>query len=268
MPTDRLTRRGLLLGTAAAGLWLAGCGTGATGLGGEARPYARASCVPRASLDPYRRLGASSLVYEPTGRESRFFFDPGFAVGLQHWEAGLPADLGARPDELRTYGSWTDGGTRCDSWHHAGRAFDLAGVRRDGATLVSCRYDRWRTASATTRRRRERDCWRLAAGLHERFAYVLTYLYDAAHANHIHVDDGRSRDTGPRFSRRSRVQVQAVQAICTHVWDTPVETSGTFDAATRRAVTTVLDRLSLPDDLTAEGAWTGFLRRTASAGPG
>ena len=46
---------------------------------------------------------------------------------------------------------------------------------------------------------------------------MLTHLFDAAHANHIHVDLGRSGPERPRLIRRSRAQVQAVRAMCRHV---------------------------------------------------
>ena len=81
------------------------------------------------------------------------------------------------------------------------------------AGVVSCRYDRWRTAPPAELEAARRAYWAVAAGLHLRFAYVLTYLYDAQHDNHIHIDNGRSGPDLSTFRPRSRVQVQAVQAI-------------------------------------------------------
>jgi hypothetical protein len=264
---ELLTRRHLLgLGAGVLTGAVAGCGTG-PGLGGTAPDrWESATCVPRSALDAHRRLAGLPLVYEPDARRSAFRFDPGFFARLEDWADGLADVLPAAPVELSTYGSWTDGGGSCDSWHHAGRAFDLARVRLADGSEVSCRQDRWRSLPGARLEEARRRYWALAAGLHARFSYVLTYLYDAAHANHVHVDNGRSGDGEPRFSPRSGVQVDAVQAVCRYLWGQPVELTGRWDAATRRAAGTVLDGLGLDDDLQAEGSWTGLMRAAAARG--
>jgi hypothetical protein len=185
---------------------------------------------------------------------------------LEDWSGTLERTLGARPAELWTYGSWTDGGTSCDSWHHAGRAFDLARVRLEDQTFVSCRYDRWGGQTGTELAASRRAYWRLAASLHQRFAYVLTYLYNAEHHNHIHVDNSRSGSGPSTFRRTSRVQVQAVQAICTYLWSVPVELTGRWDGDTRRAGRTVLDRIGVTADLEAAAGWSAFLSASADGG--
>ncbi len=222
------------------------------------------TCVPRSALTRYATLADLPLVYEVNRRRSDFWFDPGFGDQLARWFTTFTATSKiAAPDQVWTYGSWIDGGTSCDSWHHAGRAFDLSRLRAGGATLVSCRYDQWRTADdLPTQRRRY---WALAASLHRDFAYVLTYLYNAQHHNHIHVDNGRSGADLSVLSTRSVAQVQSVQAMLSYLWDTPVEITGSWDGATRDASRTVLDRLEIDDDLDGStAAWHGFL--TASTG--
>lgn len=174
----------------------------------------------------------------------------------------------ARPEEVWTYGSWTDGGSACDSWHHSGRAFDVARVVLVDGSVVSCRYDQWRTRSGARLEDARRRYWALAASLHLRFAYVLTYLYDDQHANHIHVDNSRSGNGDSTFSPRSTVQVQAVQALCTYLWGTPVDLSGRWDAATRTAAGGVLTGLGLEDEMDASGSWGGFLRASVARGSG
>ena len=261
-----LSRRHVLGLGAGVGLGaVAGCsaGSGTPGLDGDS-VRERASCVPRSSLTSHRTLSDAPLVYEISQRRSAFWFDDGFYDQLEGWAGTFGDTLGGTVDRWATYGSWTDGGSACKSWHNSGRAFDLAGLRLDDGTEISCRYDRWRSGGAAALARARRHYWTVAAGLHLRFAYVLTYLYNDAHANHIHVDNGRSGAELSVLSTRSQVQVQAVQAIATYRWDSPVELTGRWDSATRRATRSVLDRLGIPGDLTdSPDTWRAFL--TASA---
>ncbi|SDB88355.1 hypothetical protein GA0111570_10669 [Raineyella antarctica] len=222
---------------------------------GATRP--RADCVPAASMGTYDNLAGARLVYEVNDRATRFRIEPGFAGQFEAWLAEWNALTGTTTRTLGTYGSWLADDGACDSWHHSGRAFDVARVLDAAGEVVSCHYDLW---GADPDEGRLPAYWALAAGLHAHFAYVLTYLYDDAHANHIHVDNGISGSGLSGFSGRSRVQIQAVQAICTHLWSVGTPTTGSWDPATRASVRTVLDRLGLRGNLTATDVWQGFLR--------
>lgn len=173
--------------------------------------------------------------------------------------------LGAA-NRIDSYGAWIDGRGSCDSWHHSGRAFDLARLRSGSDVLVSCREDLWAGTSdePATRRR----YWAVAAHLHIHFAYVLTYLFDAAHRNHIHVDNGVSGAGLSTFRSGSRVQVQVVQATARWLFDEPVELTGRLDAATRRAAESVLDSLGRRGGLTSGDNWHAYLRAAAQRGTG
>ena len=107
-----------------------------------------------------------------------------------------------------------------------------------------------------------------AAGLHHEFADVLTYLYDSEHANHIHVDTGRFGAERPRLIRRSRVQVQAVQAMCRHVWGrTDVEITGEWDDRTRDVTTQILEGVGANAELSeSQQAWQAFMVATMQHG--
>jgi len=255
----RISRRALLggagLGLVAAGA--TGCGVDLSDLGAE-----RPSCAPRSALDGHDDLAGAPLIYEVDERGRTFAFDGPFYERLLDWLGFFRSVAGVEVTEIRTYGSWTDGGVRCGSWHNAGRAFDLARLRAGGRDLVSCRYDEW--GSAADRRGALRRYWATAAALHHHFADVLTYLFDDVHQNHIHVDNGR---TGTELSTfrdgASRVQNHAVQAICTHVWERPVPIDGTWADPTRAAVAAVADEIGSAGDLTDPEAWRAFL--TASA---
>jgi len=261
-----VSRRALLGGTLAAGV------AGLSGLAAcsPSRPepgQGDAYCVPRDTLERRQSLGGLPMVYEPNERRSAFWFDGRFAGQLDAWVGELAADLGRPAVRLDTYGSWIDGRGQCDSWHHSGRAFDLARVRLADGRVVSCRYDQWRDAPAAQVEASRRAYWALAAGLHLRFAYVLTYLYDDRHANHIHLDNGRSGPDLSTFRSRSRAQVQAVQAMLTYLWAEPVELTGRWDDPTRDAANRVGERLGLTAEVSdATEAWHGFLRASATRG--
>ena len=234
-----LSRRGLLglgLGLTAAATGLAGCSTDGSVLPDlpDVRRE-RPSCVARSSLPRYDRLAGLPLVYEVNRRRSEFAIDEGFAGQLEAWLTDLRELTGWSLRQVRTYGTWTNGGTDCSSWHNAGRAFDLARLRREDGTDVSCRYDLWRDTSGgeLSAARGPTGPWPPA---HQHFAYVLTYLYNAQHHNHIHLDNGRSGSSRPP-SAAGPAQVQAVQGILTHLWDAPVEVTGRWDAPTRDAAT-------------------------------
>lgn len=240
-------------------------------------PREQARCVGKDALKAVRSLGGAELIYE-AGKDpasagpSRFFIDDGFRAQLRAWQEFWNSNSGLKPaDQLWTYGVWINGIGRCNSWHHSGRALDLSRLRRGGKDQLSLRYDRFDTTPGTTDgtellARQLRGYWRLAASLHLHFAYVLTYLFDDEHLNHIHADNGRSGTELSRFSSRSRVQVQAVQAICTYVWDTPVELTGRWDRATSTASADVLERLGERGDVSGgQDRWQSFL--TASVRP-
>lgn len=266
------SRRTLLTGLGAAGLAAVGGTALVRGCTAPVRVptggAADAPCVPRSSLSPQTRIGDAALVYEEDRRPRSFAFDAGFHAQLGRWLAdwrGLQGPL-APVTAIDTFGAWTDGGTACNSWHNAGRAFDIARLRGGGDTLVSCRQDLWAELPAAERDAYRRAYWRLAAHLYARFAYVLTYLFDDLHRNHIHVDNGVSGDGAPGFETSSRVQIQAVQASCTYVWGVDCPLSGTWDAATRRASRAVLERVGASGDLTRGDNWARFMNATAAHG--
>ena len=230
----------------------------------EIGPPEQARCVRRAELTRFARLDGLPLVYEVSQRRASFWMEPGFAGQLATWFAELSDRLPARPDQVWSYGTWTDGGGSCSSWHNAGRAFDLSRIRLARGGFVSCRYDQWRTAGAAVRERALRQYWAVAASLHLHFAHVLTYLYDRQHHNHIHVDNGRSGSGRSSFRTRSGVQVQAVQAMCTHLWGRPLEVTGRWDPATRQATRSVLDGLGVAGDLDSAAGWSSFLAASSA----
>ncbi|WP_375423015.1 extensin family protein [uncultured Friedmanniella sp.] len=264
-----MKRRQLLrwAGASSAALLVGGCSRSPDGSGSSGAD-APDHCVARSTLAEHKTLEKLPLVYEISQRRESFAFEPGFFGQLGRWLRAYRKESGlAAPDQVWTYGAYVDGGSDCSSWHAAGRAFDLSRLRLPGVDFVSCRHDRWRSSSGEELRRALRRYWALAASLHHDFAYVLTYEYNATHANHIHVDNGRSGSGLSKLSTSSTSQLQAVQAICTHLWDEPVEVTGAWDAGTRAASRRVLDRIGHGGDLNdSAGAWRAFLKASVPRG--
>jgi hypothetical protein len=224
---------------------------------------ARPVSVAHTALQGRTKLSSAAYVYEINGTTATYYVTPAFGARLERWLALHETETGQRPDRVHSYGAWAPGNDR--SWHSSGEAFDVAALRRGGKDLVSARYDRWRDDTAAEVRRRLRAYWRLAAGLHIEFADVLTYLFDSDHANHIHVDTGRFGPSGaPRLIERSGAQVQAVQAMCVHVWGrSEVQVNGEFDSVTRDATTRILQEHGGRGEL-GDGveAWRAFMLAT------
>jgi hypothetical protein len=267
----RLTRRGFItLGVLGAGTVAAGAYAVTRGLPeipGISGPlprevFSRPVPVEYTALKARTRLGPAAYVYEISGKPATYYVDEAFGARLDQWLAFHQQQTGQAADTIRSYGAWAP--SSATSWHSSGQAFDLARIRANGKDLVSLRHDLWRDAPATELRTRLAAYWRVAAGLHHEFADVLTYLYDDAHANHIHVDTGRFGAERPRLIRRSRVQVQAVQAMCRHVWGrTDVEITGEWDDATREATTRILEASGGPGELAdSREAWQAFMLAT------
>lgn len=270
-PRLRLTRRGFVtLGVLGAGTVAAGTYAVTQGLPeipGVSGPFPREVFtlpvpVEYTALQARTRLGSAAYVYEISGRPATYYVEQAFGARLDAWLALHRQHTGQAPDAIRSYGAWAP--ASATSWHSSGQAFDLARLRAGGKDLVSLRHDQWRDAPATELRRRLGAYWRVAAGLHHEFADVLTYLYDGSHANHIHVDVGRFGPERPRLIRRSRVQVQAVQAMCRHVWGrTDVEITGEWDDRTRDVTTRILEANGGPGELAdSREAWQAFMIAT------
>lgn len=260
-----VSRRDLLAGLAATGvLTVAGCTS--PGLPTPLGPRARPACVAGAVLPQIDSIGDAALHYEIGGARQSFRIDDGFNRQLEVWWADWLETTGVRATRIDTYGTWINGQGDCSSWHHAGRAFDVAQLLRGDEVLVSCREDLWSGSSPGVLAERRRGYWSLTAHLHIHFASVLTYLFDAAHRNHIHVDNGRSGSDLSTFRQGSRVQVHAVQAAARWLFDEPVEVTGRYDSATRSAADNVLRALGRRGNLTSTDNWHAYLRAAAQRG--
>lgn len=293
-PGLALTRRGALVLGGGGVVAVTGLGLGLRALGGPsavvdavdapgdpALPGVGPSCVSAAALTRTGQLRGVPLVYDVSGDRTSFRFEPTFLARLEAWLPHHAAGSGlGMPAEVWSLGSWVagdplgsgegqdgtvDSATGCRSWHNAGRAVDLTRlVDATGTVVVSFREDLWAQLPSAQMEAQRRRYWRAVAGLHRDFDSVLTYLFNDLHRSHVHVDDGRVGPTGgSEFRSRSSAQVQAVQAMCTWVWDRPVERTGRWDGVTRVATREVLTQAGRGGSLTdGPTAWHGFLDAT------
>jgi len=206
----------------------------------------------------FSTLGTGSLGYEIGRSPTTYKADPRFVELLEGWAEDWAAlsGLGAITT-VWSYGAYVD---KCQSFHAAGRAFDIAEVEHENGS-VSCRFDVWGPGTP----RQTTDYWRLAASLHLHFGYTLTHLYDESHHNHIHVDNAVSRWEETAFSTGSRAQVHMVQAACRNVFGADVDITGSWDQQTRAGLRTIQSSLDITRPLGDVDGWREFLRATASA---
>lgn len=236
-------------------------------------PEPERDLVSPETLGRHRGVSGAVLYYEVTGRRTSFQFDEGFYRQLALWRNRIgryvPRVWGS-PSRIYSFGAYV----RKRGYHGKGRAFDIASVyftTRRG-TLVKrfdCRYDRWRRSPHRAEIRAR--YWALAASLHHRFRHVLTYLYDADHHNHIHVDNavyGQYQDA--LFDPESSSQVQHVQACCRYVWGLRTRITSDWNSQTRRHCTEVLRRCGVEQGTIVDSnyGWRMFNYATLLQGTG
>lgn len=215
-------------------------------------------CLSPESLVQFDGLGQASLGYEIDNAITSYQADPNFITLLEDWLADWEENSGlGKAKVIWSYGAYVD---KCGSWHAAGRAFDIARIEHEKGT-VSCRFDEWGPGEEG----QLRNYWRLAASLHLHFAYTLTYLYDASHANHIHFDNGVSEGDLSIFDAASTTQTQLVQASCRYLFNKEVEVTGVYDEQTKNQLRQVQSSLGITQPLGTKEGWHAFLRATMKA---
>jgi hypothetical protein len=249
-----------------AGLITAGTAT-ADETGAEAT-----KCVPTSTLVQHGAVGGATLYYDdgspsPAGG----LFNENFHSRLVNWRLfynnNNPWSLLSGIYHLGVLRPGDD-----DSWHCAGRALDISrgfGTDAGNATQFSARYDQWKTTTGDTRMFYERRYWAAAASLHYFFRDTLTYRFNTAHHNHIHVDNGQNGINLTTFSTGSGTQVESVQAMLHFIWgysDRQTTWSESVDGARCAAV---LARIGYGGRITTgQRYWLAFLQATLRRGSG
>lgn len=250
------TRRALLWGGTA--LLLVGCSRQGSSVvvPVDTNPPGGDGCRTPGELVDFDHIGTARLVYAETGAAASMKLEPGFLAQVEAWAADWVTLSGLGPMErLLSFGGYVN---KCNSYHQIGQAFDISEVVHASGS-VSLRHDQWGPGSAV----QLRNYWRLAASTHLHFGYTLTHTFDAAHRNHIHVDNLVSRGGLSRFNSRSGTQVQMLVNVARHVFGVGVQDTETWDEQLQASVRQVQQRAGLGAPLSTAEGWHGFLRAAA-----
>jgi hypothetical protein len=222
-------------------------------------------------------IAAQPTYYEVSGKTATFSYNSTFYSRLETWleffynNSPVPW---TRPGQIWTYGAYLNRNDGCVSHHNTGRAFDISRVYcKDPATgdLVkrfNARYDQWKSTTGSTLTTTRKNYWATAASLNYHFKYVLTYLYNADHSNHIHVDNSQSGSGNSTFTTGTKSQVQCVQAQANYVWGANLTIDGDYGPKSIAAVNSILARIGRSGSLTTQANWLEFNKATMRFGSG
>ncbi|WP_299441386.1 extensin family protein [uncultured Phycicoccus sp.] len=255
-PSRRLLLGGALATTALGGLGLATAGGAAA----------------HGTLQTYSGINGARTHYEGTGSAASWAYRPSFHdrlnSWLQFWNDNTPSGW-ADASEVWGYGAHTD--HRTSEAHNNGRGFDLSRIYTgSGPTRrFYARYDIWKDwAEDDSKRTTRRRYWATSAACHHHFRNVLTYLYNSAHWNHIHIDNLVSGSGNSTFSTSSEAQVMHVQASCKFVWGLGTTIDGVWGSQTASHSTRALRAAGVSSGsiTTSQAKWLAFNRHTMRNG--
>lgn len=179
-----------------------------------------------------------------------------FRDKLEDWQSDLQNAAGNRAN----YGSMTrivTAGAYVNKpgAHGQGRAFDIDMVRWVNGS--SRPYEQYHSSSNRTLRRRYLG---LNALCQRHFKWVLNGWYDAAHEDHIHVDDVGG---ALLLNKSSKSDVTFIQAMCNDVMGSNLVIDGVYGPNTDTEYRKSKDRVDITGDTSSDqGAWRLWCWRT------
>jgi hypothetical protein len=222
---------------------------GATALGGASSVIGLATPA-QAALASHNEIGGARLYYDPnlTGTGAYTWsgnFETTFYSRLEAWWSHFYSNTPGywtTPAKIYHVGVYANK----DGAHSQSRAIDLTRIKMNdsngspneftAANFNEKQFKTWGTPSVWYRR-----YWAAVAGLNRYFAYVLHCEYNAAHEDHVHVDNMQSGGGSSTFSTGSRAQVTFVQASLGKVWGKSVSVDGVWGSQTSNAAKSVLE---------------------------
>lgn len=169
--------------------------------------------------------------YGTRGVPYRFHCTPAFEARLQAMFADLWRACPLGPAEVLT----SAGAYVAKQGHHGlGTAFDLDGVFWSGHTFVAKNFLQHPQLYLA-----------VESIVRKHFGTVLNYFYNAAHQDHLHVqDDG----VPAKLDRSKRSQTNFIQAVARHVFDLPVHVVGSWNSGTQQALEAMQAELGVRAD--------------------
>ena len=196
----------------------------------------------------YARYADSRYAYGTRGKPYKFYATEAFERKLEAcfddlWEtcpygqAEVITSAGAYVNKM--------------GYHGKGRAFDLDAIFWHDRTFITRDYPLQKEFYLG-----------VEAVLRKHFGTVLNYLYNSAHRDHFHVDDG----TEVKFYSASKSRVLFVQAAIVHVFDIPIAIDRDWGNETEGAIDQTFERLTIQGDIQDRDVWLHFLARIAETG--
>lgn len=133
-------------------------------------------------------------------------------------------------------------------YHGKGRAFDLDAIFWKQRDFVTLNYPSDSVFYLG-----------IEAIIRRHFGTVLNFLYNKAHRDHFHIDDG----TAIKFSSQSTSRVLFLQAALTHIHDIPVLIDGLYGPQTISATKDALKAIDSSGKIENTSTWKKFLLSTA-----
>ncbi len=134
---------------------------------------------------------------------------------------------------------------------------------------ASARYNLWKNYSSSQVTAYRKQYWALSASLFYHFQYVLHYLYNYLHEDHLHVDNLVSGSGNTSFSTSSETQVKFVQASLRYIWGySSVAIDGDYGPVSSAYASSALDRSGSAGSLGSQSNWQRFCLTTTRFGSG
>lgn len=191
----------------------------------------------------------SQADYGTRGGPATFRCGPGFKRKLDACFEEVWS-LTGKAEVITSAGAFTQKG----GMHGLARAFDLDGIFWSHFEFVTLK-DGYQG--------RDRSLYfGIECILRRHFGTVLSYLYNKAHHDHFHVDDG----SPVSFNSNSDSRVKFVQGALNVFWGAGLQVDGRYGPQTARAIDEALTRLGLSGTLGTKQVWLDFLWGCAKKG--
>jgi len=145
---------------------------------------------------------------------------------------------------INSAGTYID---KTGSYHNKGRAFDIDSIFWKNKSFVFSNFPKEPSFYLG-----------IEAIFKKHFGTVLTFLYNTAHKDHVHIDNGSSI-----LFKKTKSTTLFIQAVIVHVFDISIAIDGIWGTETESALTYVLNLLGLSTNINNINIWKNFLTLSA-----